>query len=410
MRKWALIVALVAAIVGATLSILSTTQHIRIQREGLITESYCAISETINCDVVNASSYSEFLGVPIAWWGFIFYFLMAAFTLFGLMSKKDARPTVAIAWFMSIGSIFYSAFLAYIAIVILNALCLECMGMYLANVLLFIFLFVALKVPPGKVFGFIGGYVGAVFGKGSEIGFKPNIIKHAIVIAVAFLVGWIGIASTLAGSSRLGKDVDVNDLVKYFYMQSLYDVKVDPTWSMWGNPDAKVTIVEYSEYQCPFCKLAAFNVKPYIREYGDDVRLFFVNFPLDSECNPEVSGPMHPVACYAARAGICAEKFGDFWSFHDEMFRDQRKLSKDIILDFAQKRGWRKEEFESCIASDEVKARLSKELASGKDADVTGTPTIFMNGRKLKYWKSPRFLREVVKEELKRVKENKEIK
>jgi protein-disulfide isomerase/uncharacterized membrane protein len=404
MRKWSLIVAAVAAVFGGALAVMSTVQHLRIQREGLINQSYCAFSETINCDIVNASSYSEFLGVPIAWWGVIFYFLVLIFSLYALASKKDRSPTIAVAWFMSCAGMLYSAFLAYIATFVLGAVCIECLGMYLANILLFVFLYVALRVSFKEIFDFVGGYFMAVIGRSKDFRFKPQIIKHAVVIGIAFAVGWVGIANTLAQNDRIGEDIDVNDLVKYFYLESLHDVQVSPDWAMWGNPKAKVTIVEYSEYQCPFCRLSAFNIKAYLHEFKNDVRYLFVNFPLDTACNFELSRQMHPVACFAARAGICAQKKGDFWSFHDDMFRSQRELSENVIMGFAKKRGWNPEEFGACVESDEVKERLASEIASAKKAYVVGTPTIFMNGRKLKYWKSPEFLRKVVGEEIKRSK------
>ncbi len=403
MRKKALIVVVIAALFGAALSILSTTQHLRIQREGLIEESFCAVSETINCDIVNASSYSEFLGVPIAWWGLCYYLLIGGMALFALLSRRDRRATVAVAWFLSLGGIAYSAFLAYISFFVLGVLCIECLGMYAANIAFAIALFVALGVPLGGIVRFVIDYLKALFGRPSNLPFKPKVVSHAIAVALVYGLGWLVILNILSDMGvRQGPTVD--ELTNAFFQQSLHDITVDPEWAVWGNPNAKVTIVEFSEYQCPFCRLSAFNVKPYLQQFKDDVRYYFVNFPLDSACNDQMSRPMHPLACFAGKAAICAQERGDFWSFHDELFRNQRELSRDFILGLAEKRGWDRDEFLACIDSPEVDARIKRELAEGHKIYVTGTPTLFLDGRKLKYWRNPQFVQQVVREEIKRAK------
>ncbi len=404
MKRWALVVSAAGALFGAILSILSTLQHLRIASEGLERASFCAISDTINCDIVNASSYASFLGVPISWWGLCYYMVLGFLALFAFFSKKERRASVSVAWFMSCGGILYSIFLAYVSAIILGVVCIECVGMYLANIVLFVFLFIALNIPIGGMPRFIRDYIKAVFGKESNLGFKPKIIKHAIVIGAVFLIGWILITTIPAKETNRYGAASIDEKLDAFYMRSLHDLQVNPEWAVWGDPNAKVTIVEFSEYQCPFCRIAAFNIKPYLQEFKKDVRYYFVNFPLDNACNDMMERPMHPLACYAAKAGICAQERGDFWCFHDDLFRSQSALSKKRILDLAAKKGWDRNEFEACINSPETDARVKREIAAARSIYVTGTPTILLNGRKLRYWRDPKFLQKVVKEEIKRVK------
>lgn len=402
MKRWALWVSFAGAAWGALFSILSVTQHMRIAREGLVEASFCAISDTVNCDIVNASSYSEFLGVPIAWWGLCYYAVMGFIALRQTLSGRDDRTSVAVTWFMSIGGIFYSIYLAFISFFILEVLCLECMAMYLANIVLFVFLFVALGIPLGGAARFIRDYVLAVFGRPSNLDFKPKVIRHAIAIGMVFLLGWIIMLSISAEEKEGASAASVDEKLRAFYMQSLHDIEVNPEWAVWGNPDAEVTIVEFSEYQCPFCRVAAFSVKPFLQEFKDDIRYYFVNFPLDSACNEEMTRAMHPQACFAAKAGICAQKFGKFWKFHDELFRQQSKLSRKRILDIAESMGMGLDQMQACIDSPETSAHLKEELRSGHRIYVTGTPSIYLDGRKLRYWRDPKFLRTVVEEEIER--------
>ena len=404
MRKKALIAVCVAALCGVIMSALSTSQHLRIQKEGLEQESFCAISDTINCDIVNASSYSEFLGVPVAWWGLVFYLLVGAMALFAAGSSKNRRATVALAWFLSLAGFAYSTCLAYIALFVLGVICLECIGMYLVNIVFLIFLFAALKIPISRAGRFVADYALAVFGRPSNLGFTPRFVRHAVVIVVAFAAGWAIIANIQAKEARRIRGPAVEEKVRAFYMQSLYMIDVDPSWAVWGNPDAKVTIIEFSEYQCPFCRLSAFNIKSYLQEFRKDVRYYFVNYPLDNACNPYMTRPMHRLACFACKAGVCADKRGDFWSFHDDMFRNQRRLSRNLILSLAAKRGWDRKEFLACIDSPETDAQIKKEIEAGKRIYISGTPTILLDNRKLRYWRDPKFLQAVVREEIKKAK------
>lgn len=399
MRKWALYVVVAAAVLGIVIASVVTSQHMRIEKEGLLNESFCAISETINCDIVNASSYSEFIGVPISWWGLTFYLVMMGLALYAAISKGDARATVSIAWLMSIGSVLYSAYLAYILAYVLEVVCIECIAMYAVNALIFIFLFASLRMPVARMPSIVAGYARALFRRPHHLGFAPKIFSHAALVAFVFLVSWVVIANVQA-SGQPGAKPSTDEMVKYFYMQSLYSIDVDPDWQAWGNPDAKVTLIEFSEFQCPFCKLAAFGLKPYLQEFKKDVRLYFVNYPLDMQCNDQITHPMHPFACFAAKAGICAGKKGDFWSFHDDVFRNQQKISKEIIVGLAAKRGWNKDEFMACIDSPEVAESLKKQLDIANKIYVNATPTVLLNGRKVKYWRDPDFLRKIVREEI----------
>ena len=408
MRKWALVIAVAAAIFGGTLAAMSTSQHFRIQREGFSEQSFCSISETVNCDIVNASSYSEFFGVPVAWWGLTFYFILLCAALYGIFKNKKSRSTITIAWIISASSLFYCAYLAYIAFFVLNVICIECIGMYLANITIFIFLFVALKIRITNVRQFIFNYLKALFGKNSEIDFNPMAIKHIIIIASIFLISWIVIGNVQAKNDINHYGTSTDKLIKYYYLQSLYSVDINKNWPVWGNPDAKVTIIEFSEFQCPFCRMSSFQVKPYLQEFKKHVRYYFVNYPLDNSCNDTLKRPMHKYACFASKAGICADKKGKFWVFHDDLFRNQKKLNENFILSLAEKYGWSKEEFKKCIESPKTNARLKNDLKAGHKIYVSYTPTIILDGRILKYWRNPDFIRKVVGLEIKKMEKSDE--
>lgn len=401
MRKWALFVVAVAAVLGVIVATISVSQHIRIQREGLEKASFCAISEKINCDIINASSYAEYLGMPTAAWGASFYLLVVAISLICVVFKKQLRSTVFLLWLMSCAGIALSAYLAHIAVNVLGVVCIECLAMYLINILIFVFLFVALKIPIGGFVRFVIEYIKAIVKKPTTLEFKPYFGRHAMIFAAFFLACWI-VMQAVSVKAEIKNDVSVDEKVRAFYMQSLHTVEPEPGWQMWGNPEAKVTVVEFSEFQCPFCKTAAFNVRPRLAEFKDKIRFYFVNYPLDQACNADLERPMHKYACFAAKAGICAAKRGDFWGFHDELFRNQRGIDEEKILAIAQKHDWDKGEFSACIASSEVEEQVKTDLEVGRRAHIDGTPAIFVNNRMLRYWSDAKFLQTIIAEEIKK--------
>lgn len=407
MRKRFLIAAAAVSIIGAVVAGISTNQFLRIERTGFEIQSFCAINEKINCDIVSASSYASFLGTPTAWWGFLFYILVLIFSLFAFFSKKDRRAVISILWFISIVSVFTSIYLGYISMHVLGVICIECLAMYAVNFILFALLFAAIGIPVGKIFIFARDYMKAVFGKETNLEFKPQFFAYAISFAALILIGWGLFAGSVSRGSKapgVFENVSLDEKLRAFYMQSLYSIEPDPSWPVWGNPNAKVTIIEYSEFQCPFCRVAAMNLRSYLHQFRKDIRFYFANYPLDSACNDQVLHSMHPHACLAARAAVCAKERGDFWGYHDEIFRNQRKIGPELVIELAKKRGWNVDEFQSCLDSPETLAAVKKDIGIANKSYIDGTPSIIINNRRLKNWMDFKLLQAVVKEEIKKSK------
>lgn len=403
MRRRLLVVIGAICCIGVMLAIFSTVQHFRLARQGFENESFCVISEKINCDLVNGSSYSEVFGVPVAWWGMIYYGALAFMSFLSAFSKRERRQTVSIAWFMAMAGIPYCLYLAYIAYFVIGAVCVECIGMYLVNLFAAVALFFALKLPIGRAFPYVINYARAAFGGTNRLGFRHQSWSHVIAIGAVFGIGWLIISHIqAAGADMLRPKATVDELIRAHYAQSIHPIKIAPEWAVWGNPKAKVKLIEFSEFQCPFCRLSSFLVKPYLQEFHKDIAYYFVNYPLDSECNAAVPYPMHPAACYLSKAGICANKQDMFWEYHDELFRNQRKLNEENALDIAEQLGLNRSEFKKCIDSSEIAEELKREIDVGRKIYLNGTPALFLNGRKIKNWRNKKYLQTLVKKEIKK--------
>ncbi len=151
-----------------------------------------------------------------------------------------------------------------------------------------------------------------------------------------------------------------------------------------GPDEARVTIVEYSDFECPYCRTAASDVKQVLDLYGNDVRLVFKNLPLDVACNDEMRQQLHPHACEAAELARCAGAQGPelFWKAHDALF-EANGLSPGVLARIPSGLELSQDAFETCMVSDEELDRIREDVAAAYAIGVTGTPTFFVEGRKL---------------------------
>jgi protein-disulfide isomerase len=141
-----------------------------------------------------------------------------------------------------------------------------------------------------------------------------------------------------------------------------------------GSKDAPVTVMMFSDFQCPFCAQAIAIVDEVLKSYPTDVKFVMKQFPLRQ---------IHPNAEPAAEAAIAAAKQGKFWEMHDELYKNGRNLSPETIKGIAEKIGLDMKKWEADRASDEVKKQIDGELALGQTVDVRGTPSIFVDGKVL---------------------------
>jgi protein-disulfide isomerase len=141
-----------------------------------------------------------------------------------------------------------------------------------------------------------------------------------------------------------------------------------------GSARALVTIVEYSDFQCPYCTRVLPTLDRLIKEYPDKVRIFFRQNPL----------PFHDKATLAAEAALAAGAQGKFWKMHDELFANQSALDRPALEKYAEKLGVNMGKFKAALDKHTFKAAVDKDLADAKELGVQGTPNFFINGRPLR--------------------------
>lgn len=205
-------------------------------------------------------------------------------------------------------------------------------------------------------------------------------IGGSAVVALALIVWFMFSGRTLAqfpsgdsGTQQQQQQPDPNEAKKVTVKE--VDANRD---HILGNKNAKVTLVEYSDFQCPFCARHVPTMKQMLKDFPNDVRLVFRHFPLTS---------IHPFAQKAAEASECVAKFNGenmFWKFHDEMFASQTAnggiTGEDQILAVVTKIGANANAVKTCLSEGQTTKRVQEDMASANDVGIGGTPANIING------------------------------
>lgn len=159
-----------------------------------------------------------------------------------------------------------------------------------------------------------------------------------------------------------------------------------------GGADAKVTIVEFSDFQCPFCSKGAQLISELEKKYGSKIKIAFKNYPL----------PFHTQARGAAEVALCAKEqdIKYFWKMHDSMFADQSKLDNTSLYETAKKNGINVEKLKNCVESKSLVTKIEADIADGNSVGVKSTPTFFVNGQLISGAQPIEVFSEVIDEQL----------
>ncbi|MBI4015381.1 MAG: DsbA family protein [Candidatus Aenigmarchaeota archaeon] len=207
--------------------------------------------------------------------------------------------------------------------------------------------------------------------------------QHLVVVAalaVVFVMGFFSGSYFSGSSAAAGATGNVlgntGGTLPQYPTTTLGPVQLDTSGAaLKGDQNAKVSLVIFEDFQCPFCERFTSDALVKIeKDYVDTgkVKLFFKHFPLTQ---------IHPYAQKASEAAACAQDQGKFWEYHDVLFKNQDKLGVDDLKKYAADMGLNTATFNSCLDSGTKKNQVEKDASDGDTAGVTGTPTIFVNGK-----------------------------
>jgi len=206
-----------------------------------------------------------------------------------------------------------------------------------------------------------------------------------LAIGIAILgLGALVVALVVTGDppERRRRTVAVASYVDRWNAAPAQDVGVAPggDFSL-GPEDAPVTIVTFSDFECPYCKDASATLADAYDRYQGDVRIVFKNYPLDQSCNAYMPRSNHLYSCRAAAMARCAGSQDRFWEMHDAIF-GLRQINLTTLDALPGELGLSADAFAACMQDEQVQQQVKGDIEEGKRLGVDGTPTIFVNGRK----------------------------
>lgn len=359
-------IATVLFVIGVAVSGLSTSDHVRFRATGGTGAGACAALIDTGCKAAHASAAAELLGVPISHYGTAFYLAGAGLALMALIRRR--RPAAArygsaiglLVTLMGLGAVGYSVFLATLLIRADEA-CPLCIALYAVNASLLAtglaWWLRGTRRPQMRLLLLSGG-VGVLLGGGFFAVSTPFLLR-----SLATLPSW--------NTARVENPAAT----------SLRPLRLPDRIPSKGGPSAADELIEFSDLECPHCAVLHRTVRSLFEERGPaGLRVRFVNFPLDSSCNPHVRRTLHPTACIMARAGICAQTQGKFWEFLDAAFALEGERSRAVTLGLARQLGLDVDRFSACLDDEATSSALSDDIALARRAGVRATPTLLVNG------------------------------
>jgi uncharacterized membrane protein/protein-disulfide isomerase len=397
MSRTAARIALICALIGLAASTAASYVHYRLVFDPTY-HSFCDVSSTISCTQVYLSRYSTFRGIPVAIFGGLWFLAAALLSIGGLTARPSVRENVpGYLFVLSTLALAVVLYLGYASIFVLKTYCVLCFITYAAVIGLFIVTGAATSFPmttlPRRATRDLRVFVTSPL---------------AIIVAVLFFAG---AASTLAffpregaggSSAAQGAAAPPPSAAQTSEFERV--MATAPRVPMAIPSDgAKVLIVDFSDFQCPFCRQAFYAYKPIIQKYEaqqpGSVKFVLKDYPLDSECNVNVAGGgPHPSACEAAVAVRLAQRQNRLEAMEEWLFANQPSLTPPVVRQAARDVG-QITDFDAKYAFtlDLVKG----DIALGHQLGVRSTPTLFINGVKFEGVLAPQYFDQAIAYELK---------
>ncbi|MFQ5665503.1 MAG: thioredoxin domain-containing protein [Candidatus Binatia bacterium] len=380
---------IILAVIGLGVSVTIEALHRKLATDVNYT-SFCNVSARVNCDVVLGSRYASLAGFSVATWAILYYLGILGLAGGGVAARRASmRATLAaLAFASAVWGVLFSIYMAVIAFAVLHAVCMMCGTLYLVNVGLF-----------GTAWRLRSALrVGRRRQAARRSGQDQLVFASSLIVALA-LVG-LGSWEALGRGGQLATAAAIQrqrpDFYRWYFARPVAQLPADTGRNARGDPNAPVTIVEFSDFECGHCAAFHKSLEEVLHRVGRDVRVVFRHFPLDRSCNPGVPTRVHPEACLAAVASECAAEQGKFWQFQDLLFTHQRQLGRAFLLQYAARVGLDVPRFTGCLGSSTARARVERDAQEGAELGIDSTPTIFINGRRIKGALDPELLRSAV--------------
>lgn len=362
------ILLLAFSIVGVVASVMLTQLHVKAHTRPNET-SFCSVHSKVDCLSVAESPWAVLWGVPVSVWSIMAYsvLILGLLAVFVVQLRQESRrrrqgtsktapggkpPWVwhtmpGVMFVLSAGAFCAALMMAYISHFLVKSLCLVCAALYLVNTVLLVVSWLVCRMH--------GGVAASV--RRDVALFKRNTLHLAGAASVMMIIAGL-LMALYPNYWKLNEPVGPGNLPHGM-------TKGGHAWI--GAKDPVLTIHEFSDYQCAFCRNFNARLRKILnkKKFRDKVRLVHHHYPLDHHCNPSVKRKIHPRGCELARGAICAAEQGKFWHMNDMMFRRQRRRGGPNLQGLAAKLKLDIGKFEKCLSSSRAKKKLTQDMALG---------------------------------------------
>jgi uncharacterized membrane protein/protein-disulfide isomerase len=389
----------VAALAGLAFAAASTWIHYRILHDPFYS-SVCDVNATVSCTQAYTSRFGSFAGVPIALLGVLYFaFILGLIALCqrSATARQNLLGYVFVASTIGLAGVLY---LAYASFVVLQTVCLLCVGTYAAVVALFLISGGSEKSPMTTLPRRASRDVGTLLRTPAALAFAVVFLAAAVLAVMRFPIASVSASGTTpaatatpaaaqaAASPQLTPEV-LKQLDEYLSKQPRVPIVAA------GGSGAVVVIVKFNDYQCPPCKATYGEYKPVLarlqQQYPGKIAFITKDFPLETECNslPNLRAPgIHLSACEAATAVRLAREKGRAEAMEEWLFANQATLTPEGVKSAAASVGG-VTDFDARYAK--TLELVRGDIAQGLQLGVSGTPTFFMNGIRLGNFPGPVF-------------------
>jgi protein-disulfide isomerase len=360
--RWPWWLALFSCVAGLVLSILLEQIHFKLHTNSAF-HSFCAIDRTVNCDIVSRSPYAVLFGVPVAAWGIFGYAIAAVVSLWGASSRRPLLAT-GCGLYLAFFFVATSAVLGAVSVFLVTAVCILCLGTYAANIL---FLVGMLLVSRG-------------LGLRAALAEPMRTLRVRTLrsLAALALIGGCAVAVMVAHPSYWK---DSHEAGRPRPTSPTLPHGIEPGGGHFiGAEKPAVTLIEYSDYECPFCRQAHTQLRSLVEHYPTLLRLVHRHYPLDQSCNSTVKARMHENACFAAMIAECAGRQDRFWQANDYLFAEARMLHSRANVEIARDLELDAAALEDCLRGEGPRS-VALDVDEGNRLNIQGTPTFFIEGK-----------------------------
>ena len=360
--RWPWWLALCFCLAGLGLSILLEQIHFKTHTDPAF-HSFCAIDRTVNCDIVARSPYAVLCGVPVAAWGIFGYLLAAGVFLWGARSRHPLLVT-GCGLYLALAFTAVSAAFGAVSAFLVAAVCLLCLGTYAVNLLLVVCMLFAAR----------GVGLRAAFAEPLRFARAHPLRTFGVLL----LLGG-GVLGVIAGHPSYWTKQPAASRTRL--TTPTLPVGVEPGGGHYiGATNPALTLIEFSDYECPFCRQAHTQLRALVERYPTQFRLVHRHYPLDKSCNSSIKARMHENACFAAMIAECAGRQNRFWQANDYLFAEARLLHSRPNSEIARDLGLDAAALDTCLREEGPRS-VALDVDEGNRLNIQGTPTFSIEGK-----------------------------